>query len=90
MLEALPAADDPDTVEFDHELRRAVFHRAAEQVQGEVRPTTWRAFWETSINGTSAEEAGRRLGMTPGAVRVANCRVLARMRAAVAEMEENT
>jgi RNA polymerase sigma-70 factor (ECF subfamily) len=89
MLDALPAADDPDTIEFDRELRRAEFHRAAEQVQGEVRPTTWRAFWETSINGVSAEETGRKLGMTPGAVRVANCRVLARMRAAVVKTGEN-
>jgi RNA polymerase sigma-70 factor (ECF subfamily) len=90
MLDALPAADDPDTIEFDREVHRAVFQRAAQQVQGAVRSTTWRAFWETSINGTSTEDAARKLGMTPGAVRVANCRVLARLRAAVAEVEENT
>ena len=90
MLDALPAADDPDSIDFDRELRRALFHRAAQQVQSEVRLTTWRAFWETSVNGVSAEDAARKLGMTPGAVRVANCRVLARLRAAVAEMEENS
>jgi RNA polymerase sigma-70 factor (ECF subfamily) len=90
MLDALPAADDPDSIEFDRELRRAVFHRAALRVEGEVRTTTWQAFWETSVNGVSAEETAKKLGMTPGAVRVANCRVLARLRAAVAEMEENS
>ena len=37
MLDMLPAADEPDTVEFDRELRRALFHRAAEQVRGEVQ-----------------------------------------------------
>ena len=36
MLDMLPAADEPDTVEFDRELRRALFHRAAERVRGEV------------------------------------------------------
>ena len=49
MLDMLPAADLPDTVDFDRELRRALFHRAAEQVQGEVQQQTWQAFWETAI-----------------------------------------
>jgi RNA polymerase sigma-70 factor (ECF subfamily) len=88
MLDILPAADEPDTVEFDRELRRELFHRAAQLVQTEVRPATWRAFWETSVAGTPAVEAAKKLHMTPGAVRVANCRVLARLRAAVAKMEE--
>jgi RNA polymerase sigma-70 factor (ECF subfamily) len=35
--------------------------------------------------GLSAEETGRALGMTPGAVRVAQHRALARLRAYVAE-----
>jgi RNA polymerase sigma-70 factor (ECF subfamily) len=89
MLDALPAADDPDSIEFDRQVRRAVFHQAAEQVQDEVQPTTWRAFWETSVNGIPAVDAAKKLGMSPGAVRVANCRVLARLRAAVAEQSES-
>src|SRR5260370_26320735 len=32
MLETLPAADGPESMEFDYELRRAIFHQAAEQV----------------------------------------------------------
>lgn len=53
MLDVLPAADEPDTVEFDGELRRALFHRAGERVQGEVHRATWEAFWETAVVGTS-------------------------------------
>jgi len=90
LLDALPAAGDHDSIEFDREIRRAFFQRAAHRVQGEVRHSTWRAFWETSIVGTSAAETARMLGMTPGAVRVASCRVMARLRAAVAEMEAET
>ncbi len=30
MLVMLPAADEPDTVEFDRELRRTLFHRAGQ------------------------------------------------------------
>src|SRR5271169_5936328 len=38
MLDMLPADSDPETVEFDRELRRALFQRAAEQVRKEVQP----------------------------------------------------
>lgn len=90
MLDMLPAPDNPDTVEFDRELRRAVFHRAAEQVRREVHGETWQAFWETAIAETSPADAARKLGMTVGAVRVAKCRVLARLRAAVTEQDKAT
>ncbi len=56
----------------------------------EVQPATWQAFWETGVVGTSPAEAAKKLGMTVGAVRVAKCRVLARLQAAVHEMEKAT
>ena len=88
LLDVLPAADDPDSIEFDRELRRALFHRAGERVRGEVQRSTWEAFWETAVLGTSAAEAASKLGMSVEAVRVAKCRVLARVRAVVAEWED--
>jgi RNA polymerase sigma factor (sigma-70 family) len=87
LLDSLPAAGEPETVEFDHELRRALFHRAGQQVQSEVQPATWQAFWETSVGGLSPAEAAAKLGLSVGAVRVAKCRVLARLKTAVAELE---
>jgi RNA polymerase sigma-70 factor (ECF subfamily) len=90
MLEMVPAANEPDTVEFDRELRRALFHRASERVRGEVQAATWQAFWETAIVGTPSADAAKKLGMTVGAVRVAKCRVLARLQAAVRESENPT
>jgi RNA polymerase sigma-70 factor (ECF subfamily) len=75
---------------FDQELRRAEFHRAAEQVRSEVQPATWQAFWETGVVGTETAAAAKKLGMTVGAVRVAKCRVLVRLRAAVSAMEKAT
>jgi RNA polymerase sigma-70 factor (ECF subfamily) len=89
MLDMLPANSDPDTVEFDLELRRAIFHQAAERVQGEVRPATWQAFWETAVAGTSAVDAAQKLQMTVGAVRVSKCRVLTRLQSVVKELETN-
>ena len=90
MLDMLPAAEGPQSAEFDQELRRAVFQRAAEQVRGEVQPATWQAFWETAVVGTSPAETAKKLSMTVGALRVAKCRVLARLQAAVNEMERAT
>jgi RNA polymerase sigma-70 factor (ECF subfamily) len=90
LLESLPANAEPETIEFDRELRRAVFHQASEQVRGEVSPKSWQAFWETGVAGVSASEAGRKLGMSAGAVRVARCRVVARLREVVAEMESDS
>jgi RNA polymerase sigma-70 factor (ECF subfamily) len=90
MFDGLPDDSGSETVQFDQALRRAMFQRAAEEVRGEVQQATWHAFWETGILGTSAADAAKKLGMTVGAVRVAKCRVLARLQAAVHEMERAT
>ena len=87
MLDLLPDESEPETAEFDLELRRAIFHRAAECVRGEVRPATWQAFWETAVSGMSIADAAKKLEMTVGAVRVAKCRVLARLQTVVQELE---
>jgi RNA polymerase sigma-70 factor (ECF subfamily) len=89
MLEMLPM-DGPESAEFDREVRRALFHRAAERVRGEVHSATWQAFWETAVVGASATDASKKLGMPVGAIRVAKCRVLARLRATVIELEKAT
>jgi RNA polymerase sigma-70 factor (ECF subfamily) len=90
MLYDLPADAGPETAEFDQELRRALFQRAAEQVRAEVQPATWQAFWETGVVGSTPAVAAKKLGMQVGAVRVAKCRVLARLRAALVELENAT
>jgi RNA polymerase sigma-70 factor (ECF subfamily) len=90
LLESSPVVDGPETDEFDRELRRAMFHVASERVRGEVRPQTWQAFWEVAVSGTSVAETAIKLEMTAGAVRVAKCRIIARLREVVAEMEKAT
>jgi RNA polymerase sigma-70 factor (ECF subfamily) len=87
MLEQAPADSGPESAEFDRELRRALFRRAAEQVKDEVHPATWQAFWETAVVGMPASAAARKLGMQTGAVRVAKCRVLVRLREAVNSLD---
>ena len=87
LLDMLPAGDEPESIEFDRELRRVLFQRASERVRGEVHSASWDAFWETAVMGKSAAETASRLGMSVEAARVAKCRVLARVRAVVAEWE---
>jgi RNA polymerase sigma factor (sigma-70 family) len=82
--------DGPDSDGFDRELRRAFFHQASKQVREEVRPQTWEAFWEVAVTGTSTADTASKLGMTVGAVRVAKCRIVARLRDLVATMEKET
>lgn len=90
LLESPPVADGPETDEFDLELRRALFHQASEQVREEVQPQTWQAFWEVAIAGTSVTETALKLGITTGAVRVAKCRIVARLREVVAGLEQES
>lgn len=73
--------------EFDLEYRRELYLIAARQVRADVRRTTWEAFQRTSIEGMTSKEAADILGMTEGAVLVARCRVLARLRDAVHRIE---
>ncbi len=64
---------------FDHELRRQQFHVAAARVRSKCEPATWRAFWMTAVEGQSISAVAATLGKAEGAVRMAKCRVFARL-----------
>jgi RNA polymerase sigma factor (sigma-70 family) len=89
MLNALPANSEAETAEFYNEVRRAQFQRAAERVRSEVLTSTWEAFWETAVLGNSPAATAAKLHLSVGGVRVAKCRVLARLQTAVKEMEDS-
>ena len=85
------AADDcPESIEFDTELRRSTFQRASESVRQEQSPKAWQAFWSTAIDGKTPAIVARELGMSVGAVRVAKCRVLARLKEVVFTLENES
>lgn len=86
LLEAQPAADPSATALFEAEYRRRVFHWAAESVQGEFTPSTWRAFWLTAVDGQAPAAAAAELKVSVGAVYIARSRVLARLRARIQEL----
>ena len=87
LLENQPAPEGD--ADWDRDHQRRVFAWAAERVRVDFRAHTWQAFWLTAVEGLSSEEAGRRLGMSPGAVQVARSRVLARLKETVRPLLED-
>jgi RNA polymerase sigma-70 factor (ECF subfamily) len=75
----LPApANDADA--DDPELDRGLFAQSLELIRGEFEDRTWQAFWRTAVDGCAPKDVADELSMSPGAVRVAKCRVLQRLR----------
>lgn len=67
--------------------QRELAERAMAQVRTEVHGKTWRAFELVAVEGRKSPEAGKLLGMTPGAVLMARHRVTKRLRELIAELE---
>lgn len=83
----LPEAEGPESGEFDDEVSRARFRYASSITKAEVSSKMWQAFWQTGVLGHATSDVAERLQMSLGAVRVAKCRVLARLKQIVAESE---
>src|SRR5262245_14014372 len=89
-LEAQPGPELGLARSWDEEYERTLAALAMRRVQGEVQAATWQAFWQTAVEGKSAGEAGKTLGMSPGAVYVARSRVLARLKDEVQRLQEES
>ncbi len=72
-----------ETIEFDLEFRRRVFNWACHQIQNEVQPKTWQAFWKTQIEKLSVETAAEQLSMSAGSIYIARSRVMKKLRETV-------
>jgi|JI10StandDraft_1071094.scaffolds.fasta_scaffold00437_35 RNA polymerase sigma-70 factor (ECF subfamily) len=73
---------------FEIEYRRRLFVLAAQKVREETAEHTWLAFWLTSIEGVSVEQASRRLNLREANIYFARSRVMARLKKAVRQLEE--
>lgn len=71
-----------DTIleEFEQDRRKQLFRWAASQVRHRTGEVNWMAFWKTSIDGRSVAEVATELKISEGAVYVARCRILKRIR----------
>ncbi len=65
---------------WEREYQLHLFHWAANRVKVEFRETSWRAFWQTVVEGKEIASVAEELNVSPGAIYIARSRVLARIR----------
>ena len=84
--------DIPDcgdlTTALLNESRMEAFHWAAGQAQTEFSASTWNMFHETTIGGRSIADVAEALGSSSGAVYIARCRVMQRIKEKVNEVSD--
>ena len=88
MLAEVPGPTDPVDQSFEAEYKRSLLDWAFDRVKGEVRENTWLSFRMTAVDGQKAEQVAEALGVSVGTVYTAKCRVVARIRAIIAEIGE--
>jgi RNA polymerase sigma-70 factor (ECF subfamily) len=69
------------------EYQQEALSWAMEQIREEFRPSTWAAFWETSVQCRAVDDVCREQELTAGAVYMARSRVMARLREKVKEFD---
>jgi RNA polymerase sigma-70 factor (ECF subfamily) len=85
MLDSTPAeTEGEDAWEVEYQRRLAAL--AMEKIKGEFQESSWQAFWLTAVEGLSAAEVSKRIGLSTGAIYVAKSRVLARLKDEVEAM----
>ena len=78
-LEGRPAEDE-ESAAWDREYQQRLLAYAAELVRPCFEESTWKAFWQTAVEGAPGKDVARKLGMTIGAVYIARSRVLCRIK----------
>jgi RNA polymerase sigma-70 factor (ECF subfamily) len=67
-----------------------LFLFASDEVKEEFTPTTWNAFWQTAVEGRTSAAVAADLGLSVGAVYIARCRVMARIKKRIERMSDDT
>ena len=87
LLENQAACQPDEASEWQRDYQSALFAWAAEEVRWQFHEMTWQAFWQTAVDG-KPEERGGGLGLSVASVYMAKKRVVARLRARIAELQE--
>ena len=85
-LDAQSATSDGADV-WELEYQRRLASLAMDRVKKEFQESTWQAFWLTAVEGNSAADVSKQIGMSTGAIYVAKSRVLARLKEEVESMQ---
>jgi len=89
LLAIVPDVNRLESPDFDEELHRQVFSWAADRVRRDCEESTWQAFYQSAVEGTSVPDVAERLKMSVGSVYVARSRVIRRLRQQVEYFESN-
>lgn len=89
VLNAVPEHNGADSSEWDHEYALRVFQYTAELIRNSFEESTWRAFWETCVDGREIRDVATSLQISVGAVYIARSRVLARLKQEVERISED-
>jgi RNA polymerase sigma-70 factor (ECF subfamily) len=79
-LDLNPTPDQGLEEEWQREYERHLFAAAADRVKGDVQPTTWTAFWRTTVEEHAPGTVAVDLGLSLASVYLAKSRVMARLR----------
>jgi RNA polymerase sigma factor (sigma-70 family) len=87
LLAELPARANEHQKQWDLEYDQRLFTWAAEQVRREFEEKTWKAFWQTAVEGKNAKQVSQHLEISVGAVYIAKSRVLSRLKEQIKELQ---
>ncbi len=78
-LNELPAGEDTGSL-WDVEVRREQLRLACERIRDQFSDGTWQSFWLTAIKHQSIADVAKQLSRSEGSIRVARCRVMAKLK----------
>ena len=89
LLLAEPQIDQHEKTAYRIEFRRELFRWAVRIIEPEFQPTTWSLFWRTSVQGETIAAVAEEMRISIGSAYTARCRVLARLRRQIADLDVN-
>ena len=89
VMRQVPDDTAPNSEAGAEEESSNLYHRALELIRSEFEERTWRAFLMVTVEGRLPADAAAELGTTPGAVYIAKCRVIKRLREEFGDLLED-
>lgn len=80
LIQQVPEEEPATMSTLSRDRKQSLLARALALVQSEFETKTWQAFWQSKIDEIPTADVAQQLGMSPGAVRKARHRILARLR----------
>ncbi len=85
LLETVPENEPADATGVQE---HGLLHRALELIRPEYEERTWKAFWRLTVDGVSAPDVVKEIGMAANAVHQAKFRIIRRLREEMGELME--